>query len=76
MALCVMVLVQQILIGSYYYVTLGNPGDTTSRHALGKHPLYWRSRNARGLKPGQPRGGFCAGRHHLTLEYEEAGQRM
>lgn len=47
---------QQILIGSYYHVTLGNSGDTTSGHALEKHPLYWCSRNARVSNLCSPHG--------------------
>lgn len=47
---------QQILIGSYYHVTLGNSGDTTSGHALEKHPLYWCSRNARVSNLSSPHG--------------------
>lgn len=47
---------QQNLSGSYYHVTLGNPGDSTRRHALVKHPLYQHSRNARGSSLGGPHG--------------------
>lgn len=69
---------QQILIGSYYHVTLGNSGDCPHYKwtCFRKTPSLLMLQKYQGLKPAQPTWGFGAGHHHLTLEYGKVGQRV